>query len=163
MRVAAVLSLSLIAPLLAVSQTAQPPTKSELIGLLTCDPSLLPDRLIAIAESSMLRQLEDGSLELTRSVDGHGICIEKAMVIAAFGVLGVIGQACDGKAGALLTAFKRGFPDTPASLPAGYLFMGKSGNGEATVFRGSSTPPPRPDVTSDTISYSCAQQRGGAQ
>lgn len=139
MRVAAVLSLSLIATLLAAGQTAQPPTETELIGLLTCDPGLLPDRLIAITESSMLRQLEDGSLELTRPADGRGICIEKATVVAAFGVLGVIGQVCDGKAGALLTAFKTGFPDTPASVPLGYLFMGKSGSGEATVFRGGSS------------------------
>lgn len=160
---AAISILLLAAPALAQDPIERHPGDERLIGLLTCSADVQAGDLAALVQSSALRSVGDDGFELIRPVSASGICVQRARVTAGFGVVIVLGQLCDPDAEALLRGFRKDFRSTPDSLPAGYLFMGKSASGEAMVFRGTATPPPKPDVTSDAISYSCAQGSGGTQ
>ena len=155
--------LLLAVPVLAENRVEHHPGDDRLIGLLTCSADVQPSDLASLVQSSALRSVGDDGFELIRPVRTSGICVQRAKVIAAFGVVLVLGQLCDRNAETLLRVFKKDFQRTPDSLPEGYLFMGKSENGEATVFRGTETQPPKPDVTSDVISYSCARGSNGTQ
>lgn len=135
----------------------------DMLDVLTCSTQLPQTRLQDIVQSEAFEPVQDGRFRLIRPYKSNGFCLENANVSAAFGVLIVMGQSCTPNAEPLLSLFKSRFTHTPSVLPSGYLFMGKSHNDEAMIFKGLAEMPPKVMPTSKTIAYTCSRQFGGTQ
>jgi hypothetical protein len=134
----------------------------QLIDLLTCSPKSNSSTLQAQVKSGAIRSAGE-AMVLAKPVSTDKACVKNATILGSFGTLSVLGESCGTTASPLIEALKSTYPNEAPSLPPGVLFMGKSGRGEAIVYKGSASVPMVPSTTSSQVAYMCSIQLGGTQ